>query len=433
MFRSIRHGLFAALAGFTLLICVCYTVLAVVISYVTEDMLVDRLLAREADGVAMHFHQHGDIKPPDLTLIRLYRSMADLPDVVEEAVMAGRERAEIATDTGQHYHLRTLDLGTSSSGQRVYLVAEVGPVLVVAKLFQEVGGFLTAVALGLLAVALLLAYLLSRRLVAPLQVLAREVRAVSLAAPGAAIRFSASGRRDEIGYLADRLGATIDDLHAALRREHDFTRDVGHELRTPLTVMHNVLARGGDIDGGATATAAGAGVTAAGANAVLVRADAEQLRAGVAEMRGTVDVLFALARAEHIAATPFDLRALAEERLLRLIEDEGWDAEGLALSLPDRLPVTGNRHLCSLLLDNCLRNAVFHGGAHCRLQLEFSAGALAITNTVALQHPAAVQGFRHGQHLLRRIAAAMQWQIAFDAVEDGYRVAITPGATPRDQ
>ena len=143
-------------------------------------------------------------------------------------------------------------------------------------------------------------------------------------------------------------------------------------------------------------------------------------------MRATVDVLFALARAEHIAAETFDLRALIEERLLRLIEDEGWDAAGLALDLPERLPVTGNSHLCSLLLDNCLRNAVFHGGAGCRLQLALTDGALGIVNTMAPQQPASTHGFRHGQHLLRRIAAAMQWQIAFDAVEDGYRVIITP-------
>ena len=402
MFSSIRHGLFAALAGFTVLICVGYTGLALVISYVTEDMLVDRLLAREADGIAVHFRQHGEVKPPDLTLIRVYRRVAELPPEVEGAVMAGFQRAEISTDTGPHYHLRTLDLRTSDGGQRLYLVADVAPLLVVAKLFQEVGGLLTAVALGLLALALLLAYLLSRRLVAPLQVLAQEVRAASVAAPGKAVRFSASDRRDEIGYLADRLGATIGDLHAALQRETDFTRDVGHELRTPLTVMQNALSRG---DGSA---------------------EAQQLRQGVSEMRATVDVLFALARAEHIAAETFDLRALSEERLLRLVEDEGWDTAGLVLALPERLPATGNRHLCGLLLDNCLRNAVFHGGAGCRLQLAFADGALAIVNTVAPQQPASTHGFRHGQHLLLRIAAAMRWQIAFDAVEDGYRVTITP-------
>ena len=51
MARTIRRGLFVALAGFTVLLCLSYTGLAVVISYVTEDMLVQRLLEREAAAI----------------------------------------------------------------------------------------------------------------------------------------------------------------------------------------------------------------------------------------------------------------------------------------------------------------------------------------------------------------------------------------------
>lgn len=407
MFKSIRHGLFAALAGFTVIICVCYTALALVISYVTEDMLVDRLLAREADAIALHYRQHGEIKAPDLPLIRVYRSVHALPAMVRAPAAAGRVRAEIPIDSGQHYHLRTLDLPGAGTAQRLYLVADAGPLLVVAKLFQEVGGFLTAVALGLIALALLLAYWLSRRLVAPLQLLAREVHDV---APGQTVVFTAQGRRDEIGYLADKLGTTIGELHAALQREHDFTRDVGHELRTPLTVMHNTLARGTDTD------------TALGAD------DVAQLRAGLTEMRNAIDVLFALAREEHVAAAPFDLRGVLEERLLQLMDNGGWNGEGIAIDLPDSLPVTGNRHLCTLLIDNCLRNALFHGGDGCRLQLTYASATLGVTNSVAPDAGAAIQGFRHGQHLLLRIAAAMHWHITFHADAGQYHVAIRPAA-----
>ncbi len=214
MFSSIRHGLFAALAGFTVLICLVYTGLALVISYVTEDMLVDRLLEREA----AHFSQYGMLKSPNDDLIRVYRSADALPAEVRVQVAEGRVRAEISTSSGPHYHLRTLDL---PDARRVYLLADVRPLLVVSKLFQDVGGLLTAIAVGLIALALLLAYLLSRRLVAPLQVLAHEVRSV---APHGAIAFSAAQRRDEIGYLAHKLSATLAELHATLEREHAFTR-----------------------------------------------------------------------------------------------------------------------------------------------------------------------------------------------------------------
>lgn len=387
MFSSIRHGLFAALAGFTLLICLCYTGLALVISYVTEDMLVDRLLAREAATMAAHFHAHGELRQPASDVIRAYRDAESLPAVARAQVAAGRERAEIATDSGQHYHLRTLDL----PAQKVYLLADAQPLLVVSTLFQEVGGLLTAVALGLIALALLLAYWLSRRLVSPLLVLADEVR-------GQTPPFSAARRRDEIGYLARKLDATLGQLQASLAREHAFTRDVSHELRTPLTVMNNVLA----------------------ASRPLSAQQVAQLQAGLAEIGHTVDVLFALARAEHIAQEAFDLRGCIEESLLRLMRQ---DVE-LTLELPERLPVRGNRHLIPLLLNNCLGNALFHGGRAARLNVSFADGVLRIANTVS--GDAAMQGFQHGQNLLQRIAAAMDWHISFHAGQNAYRVDIVP-------
>jgi len=395
MFSSIRHGLFAALAGFTLLICLCYTALALVISYVTEDMLVDRLLEREAASMVTHFHQQGQIKLPDSDFIRAYRSVEELPPIVRKQVAAGKLRAEIPTDTGQHYHLRTFDL----AAQRIYLLADVQPLLVVSKLFQDVGGFLSAVALGLIALALLLAYALSRRLVSPLQVLAEEVR-------GQASQFSARHRKDEIGYLAQKLGTTMTELHASLDREQAFTRDVSHELRTPLTIMNNTLTQA--------------------ASRPLSTQDMAQLQGGLAEIGNTIDVLFALARAEHIAQEVLDLRVCIEESLLRLMGDGDWDEDQLVLNLPGRLPVRGNRHLTLLLMNNCLGNALFHGGPASRLVLSFEDGVLGIANTVDPHRTGVVQGFLHGQNLLQRVARSMGWEVSFHAGDAMYRVDILP-------
>ncbi|HEX8606403.1 MAG TPA: histidine kinase dimerization/phospho-acceptor domain-containing protein [Pseudoduganella sp.] len=403
MFKSIRHGLFAALAGFTVLLCVAYTGLALVISYVTEDMLVDRLLAREAAAITAHYREHGEVASPGNTLVGVHRSIETLPPPVREQVAAGRQRAEIFTGTDRHYHLRTLDLHAVQGRQRVYLLADVGPLLVVSKLFREIGGILVAVALGLIALALLLAWLLARRLVAPLQVLAHEVRSL---APEGPVDFSARGRRDEIGYLAEKLGTTIADLHAALQREHAFTRDVSHELRTPLTVMKNALA--------------------AASTRPLAGHELAQLQAGVDEMGNTIDVLFALARAEHIGSEAFDLRGCIEASLLRLLEEGALDPARLVFDLPDRLPVTGNRHLAALLINNCLANGLFHGDAGAPLRVSFAGGVLRLANAVDPGRAATMQGFLHGRNLLGRIAGAMAWQLDFHAGATAYHVDITP-------
>lgn len=273
----------------------------------------------------------------------------------------------------------------------------------VSKLIEDVGGVLIFVALGLIGLALALAWLLARRLVSPLQDLAHQVRGLG---PNGAIAPGMRQRRDEIGYLADKLGTTLDELRAALAREHAFTRDVGHELRTPLTVMKNTLVRAADRP--------------------LSGQDANALSDGVDDIGKTVDLLFALARAGHVAHAAFDLRGCIEDRLLRIVDQIEPIADRLVIDLPEQLAVVGNRHLAMLLIDNCLGNALFHGGPEARLRCSFADGVLSIENTCDVQRPQAIQGFQHGQDLLRRIAAAMDWELTVHAEPTSYRVDIVP-------
>ncbi|APA67898.1 sensor histidine kinase [Janthinobacterium sp. 1_2014MBL_MicDiv] len=403
MAKSIRRRLFAALAGFAVLLCVCYTGLALVIAYVTEDMLVQRLLEREAAAIIQRLQQQGDLSPSGSDLITVYGRYLDLPQVVREQVPPTAPRAEVFTTTGQHYHVLALDIVADGQRQRCYLLADVAPVLVVSRLAQEVGGVVLGVALALIGLALLLAYWLARRLVLPLQRLAREARALTA---GSAVHFSERDRPDEIGFLARRLETTFAELQAVLRREHAFARDVSHELRTPLTLMHNTLAL-------------------AEAQPLTAQGQA-QLRHGVDDMRATIELLFALAQAEQLPGDLVELRGCMEQCLLRLLEEWAWDASLLALDLPERLEVAGNPQLVMLLINNCLANALFHGGPVCRISIAFAQGSLHIVNTVPAGQPRRVQGFAHGQNLLLRLAQAMAWEIAFHPGESAYRVVIVP-------
>lgn len=403
MASTIRRGLFAALAGFAVLLCLCYTGLAVVISYVTEDMLVQRLLEREAAAIALRLRQQQPMAPAGSDLITVYRQYGDLPAPVRQQFLPSAPRAEVFTDTGQHYHVMALDLAHAGKPMRWYLLADVAQLLVVSRLVREVGGVLIGFALALVGLALLLAWLLARRLVLPLQTLAQEARALTPQHPP---QFSARGRPDEIGFLARRLESTFTDLQTALQREQAFARDVSHELRTPLTLMRNTLALA--------------------STRPLVPEEQAQLQEGVDEMSNTVELLFALARAEQIASEPVELRGCIEQCLLRLLDEHGWDANLLTLDLPERLPVHGHRQLIVLLLNNCLANALFHGGPACQLTISFKQGYLVVHNTVPAGQAVRVQGFSHGQLLLARLAQVMQWEIRFYPGVLDYRVDIVP-------
>ncbi|WP_312440456.1 histidine kinase dimerization/phospho-acceptor domain-containing protein [Janthinobacterium sp.] len=406
MASTIRRGLFVALAGFTVLLCLSYTGLAVVISYVTEDMLVQRLLEREAAAITTRLRQHDRAAAAGSDLITVYREHAALPAVVRRQLTPSAPRAEVFTGTGQHYHVMALAVDDGGKLGRWYLLADVAPLLVVSRLVREVGGVLIGVALALVGLALLLAWLLARRLVSPLQRLAHEARALT---PDSTPRFSARERPDEIGFLAQRLETTFGQLQAALQREQAFARDVSHELRTPLTVMRNTLALAGARP--------------------LQPQEQSQLQDGVAEMSNTVELLFAMARAGQVASEAVELRACIEQCLLRLLEQHAWDASLLTLDLPGRLAVRGNRQLVLLLLNNCLANALFHGGPACQLRLSFEQGCLSLHNTVPGGQAMRVQGFSHGQHLLLRLAQVMGWDIRFYPGLLDYRVDIIPALT----
>jgi len=87
-----------------------------------------------------------------------------------------------------------------------------------------------------LALALLLGWVLARRVMAPVIRLARQVRRrdqlLGLAPP-----LAPDYAADEVGQLAVAFDATLGRLRDALNRERLFTSDVSHELRTPLMVL----------------------------------------------------------------------------------------------------------------------------------------------------------------------------------------------------
>ncbi len=94
-------------------------------------------------------------------------------------------------------------------------------------------GFLISVAL-----AWLLGWALSRRVIAPVVRLARQVRRrdqlLDVTPP-----LAPDYAKDEVGELAGAFDDALNRLRAALARERLFTSDVSHELRTPLMVINS--------------------------------------------------------------------------------------------------------------------------------------------------------------------------------------------------
>jgi len=196
-----------------------------------------------------------------------------------------------------------------------------------------------------LALAVLLGWVLARRVMAPVIRLARQVRhrdqLLGLAPP-----LAPDYAEDEVGQLAVAFDATLGRLRQALTRERLFTSDVSHELRTPLMVLATsceLLLANDRLDPRA-------------------RAQVERITRACEEMRDLVQTFLMLARAQRneTMAAQITLAEVAEDLL------EQWrqpiEQKGLELLYEPGQP-NEHRYNATFLhtvMSNLLRNALHY-------------------------------------------------------------------------
>lgn len=349
----------AMLAGYALLVGVLFGGLAMVFVYAVEDLSFVTTLRAEAERQRAHRNVHGDWTAPALPNVRLYPRGQGLPsDLARERAEHPRQ-TEIEGDDGRHFHLLRLDADGS------LLVAEVSQQLVVRPLRQELLGWWLALGLAAVALALLLAAALARRVSAPLARLAQAVaESRPDALPGRLAQQVGPGlAHDEVGELARHLDALHHRTREFIAREQAFTADASHELRTPLTVLGVAIER--------------------------LRQQAPQaqqsvlasMQAALWQLQQTVELLLALARevplAGSVPAQP--LLPVIEQTLLAhapLLEQQAVQIE---LEVSPRLLRRWPPALTQLLLANLLANALAHARAP-QIRIEADADRLSVCN-----------------------------------------------------
>lgn len=352
----LQRRLLLAFSGFAVLLATLLGGLAMVFVYAVEDEFFASTLRSEAERQRAHHHGTGRYTEPALPYVRLYPRGEGLPPDLAARYASQPRRQEFDGDRGRHYHLQRLD------ADGTLLVAEVGSQLVVRPLRDELLSWLLAAAGGLTVLALLVGRWLSRRISAPLAMLAGRVAAST---PDALPDDLADGlQHDEVGRLARHLGA----LHARTRdfiaREQAFTADASHELRTPLAVLAIAAER---LQQQATHD-----------QRALVRS----IVVSVAQLRQTVELMLALAR-----EAPGDPAQAPEQPLLPMLEEVVLahapllDREGVQVDLdvPAGLTRPWSPALTHLLVGHLLANAIAHGCAP-RIRIEAGATSLRVLN-----------------------------------------------------
>lgn len=403
--RSIVRRVFNIFASFTLFLTLIYTGMIILVAFVIEDEVLEKVLAYEAQVIEKTFKEEGVVIQPRVDYMKLYLDPELAPEEIAKAYRDKTLDSEVFTTDNRHYHIQFLYFDKDHTA---ILVAEVTPFLIVSNAPRAVIIIFPLVFVAALFLALLLAYRIAKITTKPISTLAQEVmlQQGQVEPPS----FSATESPDEIGYLANTIEHALTELKETLKREGDFNRDVSHELRTPLTVLNNTLALA--------------------QNRKLSTSDLEQLNDSTNQMNNIVTTLLVLARAESIEYQNLNLRALLEDCILSLHHKLVEKKLNINLNVATDYPLKANKQLVILLVNNLIENAIeYASGKDLLIRLENDkllfeneiSQKIALSSMEKLTEQKIKQadspGFGQGLYLVKRILENLNWQ--FEIKSDG--------------
>jgi signal transduction histidine kinase len=267
------------------------------------------------------------------------------------AVRTGRQR--VGTESSQLAVALSLPSDVPSAGA-IRVAVATGDV---AEDQREAWGLVAALAATVFVVSGLAAYLLSRRLVRPLEKLARNAQ---LLGEGDFTVRSRPTRVREIDAAGSALDVTAGRLGTLLQRERAFSSNASHQIRTPLAALRleletAQLAAGPDSD---------------------VLADAVRQ---LDRLETTLDELIALTRDVEPPQTPIDLPAVLAGVRERWAAPAAAAGRRLVVAVPPALPpLVGSTASLAHVLDVLVDNALQHGRGDVTVSARASGGVVGI-------------------------------------------------------
>lgn len=391
MKRSIRRKVFVLLLAFTCFLSLMFAGIAFVVSFATEDKVIEKVLNEEADYLRQRY-QNGLSLAPRIPNTVVFMSNQSMPlEYREILASASSEDQEVTDKRRQHWHIKTLTL---SENLKAHIFLNATPWLALPSMQNEISVLLLLLLIISLIIAFSITYGLTRKITSPLiklsEIVATQPQAISSS-------FEVT-RQDEIGDLARSFQKTLSSLQRALTRESDFTRDVGHELRTPIAVIKNYLTLQ--------------------RRRILTSDELSEQEKQIEYMSNCVDSLMALARAEVVEKQTFHLRAILEETLMSALSEKQLERFDFRIDVPYELKITAHKALCIVLIRNLIGNAVNYAQSP-EIRIDATQSYWRFSNCADSMPESPLsrqskgktsEGIGQGLYLVDRIAEAQQWK-----------------------
>jgi signal transduction histidine kinase len=354
MIHSLR---FRLVASFTLVILVLISSVFFFINRTTQDEIrrfeeqVDQMRAARMEVELSHYYlQQGDwngIQPFVEQWGNLYGQRIILTDangiVVADSegdllgeLYAPDSPGRLLSPPGQAGAIGTLRITPESSSDVSFTSLQI--------LFRAIGRFFIWGGLIAVAIALVMTFFLSRRILAPVKALTSATRQLGRGDFSQRVKTKDKG---ELGELAQAFNSMSSDLERAEKLRQNMVADVAHELRTPLSNLRGYLEAVRDG---------------------VIKPDADTIRSldeEAALLSRLVDDLQELSLAEagelKLVCQAEDIGELIRQTVAGLQVQATTKGLSVSVDLPDMLPAVNiDSRRISQVLRNLLENALAH-------------------------------------------------------------------------
>ena len=238
--------LFRLIAAFTVVIIITVGAVFFFLSQSTAmefERFQEKVEQRRADNLRFvltnYHHQSGDwegVQPYIVQLGAIYEWHILVTDS-DGTVVADSEEEMLGayyTPSGQGMPIKSLRDEDSKYGMLYFEphYQRGAEAMLLGAMVSRVGGLLLWSCLIAAGVAVVIAFFISRRILAPVKVLTDAAR--DFGAGNLGRRVEVSERGGEIGNLASAFNKMADDLQRSLQTQRNMVADTAHELRTPL-------------------------------------------------------------------------------------------------------------------------------------------------------------------------------------------------------
>lgn len=413
-YHSLSSRIVILFCVFTLVISTVFGGMSLFFMYVIEDSYIEKDVLTEARYMSNEYQKSGDWPKVRKGYMTLHPSTESLPQDIRDKVNVDARHGEYFGEQGRHYHVYQLEQYPG-----VFLVAEVSDQLLVRQIRSTVIKFLAVSVFIVTLISCLLAWVVGRKTVKPLQSLVRLVDGV--APEKIPQTFAKQYPNNEVGVLAQTLENTLQSISQAMNREKNFTRDVSHELRTPLAVIKNAIELTHEQ------------ATLSSENKLIM----DRIYHSAQQMESTIETLLLLARKQPerqqqglVALMPIVEKSILDNHLLLVKKQVDVELQDSC-----QTNINANASMLKLILDNLLSNAFKYTDSGC-VRVGYQDGRIMVHDTGPgieadiSKHVTEMgvkgsksDGLGFGLSIVKRLCEHQGWQMEVEN-DNGTRVSI---------